>query len=237
MEAGWVRRCRPGVAADRGTGRRRHQVRLLEHAGRDEPLAGRPPVEEPVAGRARVSADEGGARVGSLRGAVVARVPPPRRDGNRWPTGSCSWSESGLASSESGRPTGRAREKREPEPLTLPGIRRALRQLLRPVAKLDCAYCRAGDRTRSRCNAVVPNVPGERAQPERDLELHRFRSTSERSASMRSASAPPRERDGKRLRSGCLKTPARAARLASCYGVDSTHPYPFKCRFCANEGG
>ena len=43
---------RPGVAADRGAGRRRHQVRPLEPAGRDGPPAGRPSVGEPVAGRA-----------------------------------------------------------------------------------------------------------------------------------------------------------------------------------------
>src|SRR3954471_15453474 len=39
---------------------------------------------------------------------------------------------------------GREKRGRQPAPkLTLPAIRRALQQMLRPVAKPDCPYCRS----------------------------------------------------------------------------------------------
>ena len=80
------RRClcrrRADLAVDRGAGRRRDPVCLLEPAGGDEPAAGGPALEEPLAGGARLSADEGRTGAESFRGPVVARVPSPRLPGD-----------------------------------------------------------------------------------------------------------------------------------------------------------
>src|SRR5262249_24353969 len=70
------------VAADRGAGQRRNPVRAVEPAAGDVVPAGGAAVEEPVARGAGLPADEGGVGAGPLRGAVVARVPPPRLSGD-----------------------------------------------------------------------------------------------------------------------------------------------------------
>src|SRR5205085_1617085 len=95
-------------------------------------------VEKPLAGGAGVSADEGGAGAGPLRGAVVAWLSPPRGAG-----------DPGLRLLAAGAPSrpsapGSAGEKGGTQPvLTLPAVRRALQRLLLPVAKPDCPYCRS----------------------------------------------------------------------------------------------
>ena len=77
-----LRRRRADLAADRGAGRRRDPVCLLEPAGGHEPAAGGSALEEPLAGGARLSADEGRTGAESFRGPVVARVPSPRLPGD-----------------------------------------------------------------------------------------------------------------------------------------------------------
>ena len=131
------------LLADRGAGRRRHQVRPVEPAGRNEYPPGRPPVEESLAGRAGVPTDEGGGGARPLRGAELAGVPPPRGPGHaglRVPAPGAG--ASARRADADDRPVGAAKKGEPDRPLTLPGVRRALQQLLRPVAKPDCVYCR-----------------------------------------------------------------------------------------------
>src|SRR5262249_56118082 len=77
VEAWGARRGRSGLAAGRGAGRWHDQVRPVQPARRHEPPACGPPLEEPLAGRARVSADEGRVGPGPLPDALPAPVPPP----------------------------------------------------------------------------------------------------------------------------------------------------------------
>ena len=58
-----------------------------------EPDAGGPAVEEPLAGGAGLSADEGGTGPGPFRGPLVAGLPPPRLPGDAGLSGSWRWSE------------------------------------------------------------------------------------------------------------------------------------------------
>jgi SRSO17 transposase len=139
---GAVRRQRAGLAADRRASRRPVQVRLQQFARGDRDKEGGQAVEESLAGGAGLPADEGGAGSGSLRGPVVARLPPPRGFGDaglRLPAvGAPSRGTSGSpGGSHAGKKGGR-----QPA-LTLPAIRRALQHLLLPVAKPDCPYCRS----------------------------------------------------------------------------------------------
>src|SRR5262249_55453095 len=71
-----------GLAVDRGAGRRHDPVRVLEPTGADQPDPGGPALEEPLAGGARLPADEGRNGPGSFRGPVVARLPSPRVPGD-----------------------------------------------------------------------------------------------------------------------------------------------------------
>src|SRR5262249_33650345 len=74
------------LAVDRGAGRRHDPVCLLELAGADQPDPSGSAVEEPLAGGARLPADEGGTGPESFRGSVVAGgAPPPLpRDVGLW---------------------------------------------------------------------------------------------------------------------------------------------------------
>src|SRR5262249_47257565 len=69
---------RAGLAAARGAGRRETEVRLFQPAARQQLQEGRPFVEEPLAGGTGLPTTQGGAGPGPLRGALLARVPPPR---------------------------------------------------------------------------------------------------------------------------------------------------------------
>src|SRR5262249_50391367 len=81
---GHRRVCRGGadLAADRASGRRQAEVRLQRPAARHDAIAGRPVVEEPLAGGTRLPADEGGIVPGSCRGPVLAGLPSPRLPGD-----------------------------------------------------------------------------------------------------------------------------------------------------------
>ncbi len=74
-------------------------------------------------------------------------VPPPRRDGHPGLRVPAPGAGASTGRTGAGRRSPGPAKKGEPErPLTLPGIRRALQWLLRPVAKPDCVYCRSQQR-------------------------------------------------------------------------------------------
>src|SRR5262249_30452186 len=127
-----------GVAADRGAARRQDQVRLEQSAGQDLHEEGGAAVEEPLAGGAGVSTNEGGTGPGPLRRTLLARVPPPRAFG-----GAGLWLL-GVGAASRARAPGPAGKKGGSHPvLTLPAVRRGLQRLLAPLAKPDCLYCRS----------------------------------------------------------------------------------------------
>ena len=145
LDEGWAgaglghrrpRRCRPDLAADRGASRWADQVCLLEPAGGDVEGAGRALVADSVAGGAGISADEGGTRPGSLRGPVVARFPPPRLPGDagvRVP---------GVGTTADRAHPGQSGKKGATAPvITVPGVRRALQELLAPRCRRGCRAC------------------------------------------------------------------------------------------------
>ena len=82
----WARRrlcrCRADLAVDRGAGRRPDPVRLLEFAGGHQPDPSGSALEEPLAGGARLPADEGRTGPESFRGPLVAWVSSPRLPGD-----------------------------------------------------------------------------------------------------------------------------------------------------------
>src|SRR3954469_20344430 len=95
-------------------------------------------MAEPLAGGARLPADEGGARAGPPRGPLLAGLPPsllPGDVGLRVPHPGATPSPSGAI------PAGQKGGGRAPV-ITVPAIRRALQRLLAPVSRPDCTHCR-----------------------------------------------------------------------------------------------
>src|SRR5262249_30527476 len=135
---GAMRPGRADLAADRGAGRRQAEVRLQHPPGGAEAACGRWVWAEPLAGRTRLPADEGGAGAGPSRGPLVAGVPPPRVPGDaglRVP-------HPGEATSPPGSPPAGQKGGGRGPVITLPAIRRGLQRLLAPISRPDCAYCR-----------------------------------------------------------------------------------------------
>ena len=125
------------LAADRRATRWHHQICSQQPAGPDLAAAGGAAVARALEDRARLPADEGGVGAGSFRGPLLAWLSPSRHP--RHARLRLSGARTAPCQNYA------ALEKKPPAAfglITLPAIRRALQQLLAPLAKPDCPYCR-----------------------------------------------------------------------------------------------
>ena len=137
VEARALRRRRAAVAADRGAGRRPDAVRAVEPAAEHVAAGGGAAVEE------RWRVEQGYQQMKEELGL-------DHFEGRSWRgfhhhAAMVMLAYGFLLLEQSAPPTRAGRRGKKGDtgpPLTVPGIRRALQQLLRPLARPDCPYCR-----------------------------------------------------------------------------------------------